>query len=92
MYLICASVIFAYSTTLQIISLFLKHQVASNLVIRLREESSPVSNRKEFEEAANNVTSNENSDERQRTNHDGRLGKFISTTKDAIFNFDLLFL
>jgi hypothetical protein len=78
-------VIFAYSATLQILSIIVKHQVTSNLVIRLREDSSPISNRKESNETENNVTSNESLEE--RTNHDERLGKSISARKGAIFYF-----
>ena len=58
------------------------------MVIRLREDPSPISNRKELEDAGNNVTSTESLDDRERPIHDERLGKFISANKDESFISD----
>lgn len=73
-----ATIIFVYSTILQLLSIIFKHRLASNFVIPLKEDPSPISVRKELENGSNS-TSHENKEEGERNNRDETLGKFDIT-------------
>ena len=74
MFLVYGSLIFVYSVILQLLSIVFKYRVGANVILRLKEDPSPISTRKEFANGTDD-TSHEDKDEGETNNRDDTLGK-----------------